>query len=101
MDQSVVQVIVAYVASFVLEWLKKVPWFPVISEQSTKIWKVIVSAVIAACSALAITYAWEPATGTLTLTGLTLSNIGNGLLAFLLSFIAQHIAYEKVIRAPR
>lgn len=98
MDSTTTQIVIAYLMSHVIEWLKKASWFPVVSENSTKFGKWMFSGIMAACSAMAITIAWEPTGGVLTLTGLTLSNVTNGLIAFALSFITQQVVYEKMIK---
>jgi hypothetical protein len=96
--QTLTQIVVGIVFSYGLQWLKKASWFPLLTERSGRYLKVALSAVVAAGSALAISVAWDPA-GVLTISGLTVGNLWAGLQAFLVSFLVQHISYEKLVRA--
>lgn len=98
MDQVQVQVVVGIVASYVMEFLKRQPWFPVLSEHSTDAVKKAFGVLVAAGSALAITFSFDPTLGRLTVDGLTWSNMGHGLLTFFTSLIAQHSAFRLLIR---
>jgi len=98
MDQTTVQVIVGFAASFVLEWLKKAPWFPMLTARADKIIKVGWSALIAAGSALAISFSFDSTLGQLTVTGLTWANFGHGLLAFLVSMLSQQASYRLMLK---
>lgn len=103
MDQLFYQFIVGTVAPFVINWLKRMTWFPVISATSLKWVKVIFAAIVAAGSALAVTFAFDPTLGQLTVSGLTWSNVGHGLAAFIFSLFVQHTTYELVVKpnAPK
>jgi len=98
MDQMQEQVVIGVLASYVLEMLKKAAWFPALTENSTKFIKQLSSVVVAVCSALAITYSYDPALGRLIVDGLTLANMGHGLLVFFTSLIAQHATHTLLIK---
>lgn len=98
MEQYGLQAFVGLLAAFVLQWLKQQHWFPFLNTWSAKWWKIVVSAVVAAASALGISYSYDPTLGRLIIDGLTWSSIGHGLLAFGVSFLSQHLAYEGVAR---
>lgn len=96
-DALSTQVVVGVAVAYVLQWLKRVSWFPVLTEQSTKGWKILLSGILAAGSALAIGFQWNGAAGELLITGLTGAAILNALIAFGVSFISQHASYELLI----
>jgi len=98
MDQMQTQIVIGVLASYVLEMLKRAAWFPTLTENSTKFIKQFFSVVVAACSALAITYSYDPALGRLIIDGLTLSNMGHGVLVFFTSLIAQHTTHTLLIK---
>ena len=98
MDTMTAQVVLGALAAYVLQWLKRASWFPLLTENSTKAWKVLLSGIVAAATALSINFDWASATGTLTISGLTWPHIWNGLIAFGLSFLSQHTSYELLVR---
>ena len=98
MGQTEIQIVVGIVLSFMIQWAKKTPWFPLITERTDKVLKVAFSAVVAAGAALAISFNLDPTLGQLVITGLTWSNVGAGLLAFLKSFLAQQFGYRLLIQ---
>jgi len=98
MEQYGLQAFVGVLAAFILQWLKRQSWFPFLNTWSAKWWKVTVSALVAAASALGITYNYDPTIGRLVVDGLTWASVWNGLLAFGVSFLSQHLAYEGVAR---
>ena len=98
--QTLAQIVVGIIVSYLLQRLKRAPWFPVLTETSTRYVKLGVSAVLAAASALAISVAWDGAAGVLTISGLTVENVLAGAQAFLVSFLSQHLSYEALLRAP-
>ena len=100
-DQVQFQIVIGVLASYGLEWLKRMSWFPVLTEQSTKIVKQLFSVVVAAFSALAITYSFDPTLGRLTIDGLTLTNVGHGFLTFVWSLIAQHGTHTLLIKPTK
>lgn len=98
MEQYGLQAFVGVLAAFILQWLKRQSWFPFLNTWSAKWWKVTVSALVAAASAVGITYSYDPTIGRLVVDGLTWASVWNGLLAFGVSFLSQHLAYEGVAR---
>ncbi len=94
MDQVQLQVVIGVVMSYVIQFLKKTPWCPIITERTDKIVQVAFSALVAAGSALAVSFSYDSTLGQLTVTGLTWANMGHGLLNFLVSLISQQGAYR-------
>ena len=98
MDQVQTQIVLGMLASYGLEWLKRMPWFPLLTEQSTTFIKQLCSVIVAICSALAITYSFDPTLGRLVIDGLTLAHMGHGLLIFFTSLLTQHATYDLLIK---
>jgi len=98
MDQTLVQIVFGYVMTFVLEGLKKARWFPVLTENSLKGVKIAWAWLVAAGSALAVTFTFDPTLGRLTVDGLTWANVKGGLTAFIVSLIAQKITYKIAVK---
>ena len=86
--------------SFVMQFLKKASWFPLLTERMDTILKVAFSALVAAGSALAISFSFDATLGQLIVTGLTWANVGHGLMVFLTSFLSQQFGYRLLI-APK
>jgi hypothetical protein len=99
MDLVPQQVVIGAFMAYVLQWLKKWPPFPVLTEKANRWVKVIFSGVVAAGTVFALEVDYTAVGGILTVAGLTWDNMWNGLLSFGLSFLTQHVTYETVIRA--
>src|SRR3990167_3838847 len=99
MDPVAQQVFVGAFMAYVLQWLKKSSWFPILTEKASRYVKVAFSFLVALGTAFAVDVNYDAVAGVLTLPGLTWLNMWNGLLAFGLSFLTQHATYETVIRA--
>jgi hypothetical protein len=100
MDQYIVQVVIGYVMTFVLEFLKKASWFPVFTDNAMKGVKIATAWVAAACSALAVTWTYDPTLGQVLITGLSWSNIKGGLTAFVVSLMAQKFTWKLAVKEP-
>ena len=92
------QTLLAALVAWLIQQVKMSDRFPAFSEQSSKLAKVVVSFVAALASALAVTYTWDAATGTLMITGLTLTNMAHGTVTFLYSWLVQHGVYEGILK---
>jgi hypothetical protein len=98
MEQIKWQMMLGMVVPWVLQLLKKLPWFPLLTEHSERWVKIAWSAIIAAGSAFALSFAYDPTLGRMTIDGLTWANMGNGLLAFLTSMFAQEGSYSLFVK---
>lgn len=98
MGELQIQTIVAWVASYLIEFLKHQAWFPVLEANATKFVKIVFSALVAAGSALAITFSFDPTLGRLTIDGLTWTHMMSGLGAFLWSLFMQHGYYHLLVK---
>ena len=98
MNKLQTQIVVAMAMSYVLQWLKRSKWFPLLTERSDRIIKVVWSALVAAGGAVAVTFAFDPTLGQLTVTGLDWQHMWNGLVAFLTSMLSQEAAYRGLVK---
>jgi len=95
------QVIYAAVTAWVIERLKRASWFPVVTQQTERVNKVL-AAVFAALGTVGILVAhtWEPTSHTLTITiaGLTAMNV----VTFAWNFLGQYVltkgAYHLAVK---
>lgn len=98
MNKLQTQIVVAMAMSYLLQWLKRSKFFPLLTERSDKIIKVVWSALVAAGGAVAVTFAFDPTLGQLTVTGLDWTHLWNGLVAFLTSMLSQEAAYRGLVK---
>jgi hypothetical protein len=94
-----VQIVVGYMATIVMQYLKRASWFPWLNGWSAGWYKVLVSGVVAAISAAGISYTFDPAIGQLTVIGLTWTGVWHALVAFGVSFATQHLVYAGVVKS--
>lgn len=99
-DPVVSQILLGTLVAYIFQWLKKAPWFPVLTEQSTKLWKFTLSCLVAVMSALGLGYSFDPVAGTILITGVSAASMWNALVAFGVSLLSQHGAYEMLINKP-
>lgn len=93
-EQIIWQVVAGVIIPFVLQWLKGRSWFPFLNQWSSTGWKVTLSVITAVFTALGLSYAFDPVVGRLVIDGLTFANMGQALLAFLLSIGTQQATYS-------
>jgi hypothetical protein len=98
MNKLQTQIVVAMAMSYVLQWLKRSKYFPLLTERSDRIIKVVWSALVAAGGAVAVTFAFDPTLGQLTVTGLDWTHMWHGFVAFLTSMLSQEAAYRTMIK---
>ena len=82
MDTMQVQVVLGALFAYLLQWLKGLSWFPLLTEQSTKFVKVMWSVILAVFTALGLSYAYDPTTGVLAIGGLTWAHVWQSLMTF-------------------
>lgn len=87
----------AFLVSSLFEWLKRKPWFGLVSEQTT--WGVqrVLGIVIAVATAAGIHFGFDAATGTLTVTGLEVHMIGDAVVQYVL----QELVYRNGVKNYR
>jgi hypothetical protein len=92
------QTLLAALVAWLIQRVKMSDRFPAFSEQSGKLAKVVVSAVLAAGSVLALEFTFDATAGTFIVTGLTLTNMSHGIMAFAYSWLLQHGVYEGILK---
>lgn len=91
------QLTLGVIVSYVIEWLKtsnRVPWLHDYSDRLNR----IVSAVLAIVASLGIQYTYDATTGTLVLSGLTLSSLVPVAWEAIKQFVANEVAYKVVVK---
>jgi hypothetical protein len=100
MDSLIVnQISSAAVVVFLLEFLKKQPWFTWLTEESTKKVKMAFSVVFGALAVAGIGYSFNADAGALTITGLTFTGIVTALWEVAKQFVWQKAIY-KLVKKP-
>ena len=97
MDSTISQLTVSAVVVWIIEKLKGASWFPVFTPQSSERVKQVIGA-IAALTAVGITYTYNPTLGILTISGLTISSVGQFAWAWTQNFVSQQILYHGVVK---
>jgi hypothetical protein len=91
------QVGIALIVPFVLQWLKKTPFVPWINERTD--WVVrLLSMAVAVASSVGIIVTWDPAAGSLLITGINVQAIANLLFQSWAHFKGQEIVYRTAIK---
>jgi len=95
------QVAVAYAASSLMEWLKHKPWFPLMQTHSAQLNRAF-SMIVAFFTAIGVHLIsdWRSTEGTLviTVTGLTIANVGHGILAFIQQYALQQGLWKVLVK---
>jgi hypothetical protein len=90
--------ILSIASAWLMEKLKLASWFPGLTPESTASVQKLFSAVVAILTAVGVTITYDATVGTLMITGLTLSNIGQIGLLSAQNFLTQHMWYHGVIK---
>lgn len=80
-----------------IQWLKGKSWFPFASADNAQLNRAT-SFIFALITAVGIHYSFDPDLGTLTITGLTLSNLLHTGWATLQQYAVQQVSYKKLIK---
>lgn len=99
MDELQSQLTLALLVPFILQWLKRSSWFPVLTMETSKL-NAIVASIIAVAGGVGIAFTYNAQSGVLTVTGLTLASIWNALQHSILQFMMQHTVYRVAIAPP-
>lgn len=92
--QTLDQVTVGAVVAFVLEYLKKTPWFPWLSEDTSKRAKVVISSAVALATSLGIDASWHGWTLTVDFTA-----VPAHLYAWMQAWAVQHGTYHAIVKS--
>lgn len=91
------QVGIAIIVPFVLQWLKNAAWFPWLTRHTDGLVRLL-SLAVAFASSVGIIVSWDPAAGSLLITGLHLQAIGALVFQAWAHFKGQEIVYRTAIK---
>ena len=98
MEQQVLsQVVVAWLVTQAVQWLKRASGLPWISAKTDTLNK-IVGIVLAFFASLGIMFQFDPQAGTLLVTGLTASTILAGIWTWVQQVVLQQIIYHGAVK---
>jgi len=87
------QVAVAGASVAVINWLKASPYFPSITQEKANLLRIL-AVITSGIGTLGITYTWDPAAHSLTLTGLSIAGAFTAFIAWAKSFLFQEVTYQ-------
>jgi hypothetical protein len=91
-----------FTLSAILVWLmqklKEAPWFPVWTAKTQLNVQRAYAAVVAALGAVAINVSFDATAGVLTVTGLTVANVGGSVWSWVQSFVMQQGWYHGIFK---
>jgi hypothetical protein len=91
------QIGAAGVAVYIIEWLKAQPRLKWITASTDRLNRLL-SALLAALATVGIQTQFDPASGTLTITGLSLASILSLLWSWLVQFVLQELVYKGAVK---
>ena len=100
MDQNVLgsQVAISAIIVWIIQRLKAAKWIPQMSQRTDAINRGA-SAVCALLAAAGITWSFSVSTGTLTVTGLTISNVLQIVWTAVQQFVFQEVVYRSSVKS--
>lgn len=93
------QALLAMAIPNVIQWLKGTSWFPFANFSGGSINRVF-SWTIAAATGLGIAFKYDPAVGSVLITGLTIAGITHGLGHVVFQLLANHYVYKTIVAPP-
>lgn len=94
------QVVINAIAVFVIQHVKESKWFPWLTVETSKLNRIAAIA-IAGLATLGVNYSFDHTTGTLMITGLTLTGIGTALWNWIVSFVSQQIIFKATVSTKK
>ena len=89
-------IIFGLIVSHLMEWLKDTPLVPWVRKVGQPRVKAIIAAAFSFCAALGIGYSYDAGNGTLTLTGLTLEQVGQAGMSWATTWATAQSWYKGV-----
>lgn len=89
--------VLAMMVTTVFEWLKRQPWFNLVSEKTVWGWQRVVGIVLAFAQAVGVHFAYDASTGTFTATGLTMDLMWDAARSYLI----QEFFYRNGVKNYR
>ncbi len=90
------QITLGAVASWVLQALKNSSWFPLLSEESSKVAKIAWGVVASICAITGLTYVYDATAHTLLIQNFGLGLVANAVWHWLTQFVMQEGWYQVV-----
>ncbi len=95
------QIVLGAVFSYLLQILKKVSWFPILTEESAKAVKVFFAALTSVCAVTGLTYVYSPTAHTVLISNFSLALVGHALWQWATQFVMQEGWYQLVFNKPK
>jgi hypothetical protein len=83
-----------------LEFLKAAPWFPFVQPHARRLNR-IMAVLVAIATSIGVSWSFNQEAGTLTITGLRLTEILPLAAQAVANFVTQEVVYRTAIRAPK
>jgi len=99
MEELQSQITLAVLVPYILQWLKGQTWFPLVGFNSGGMNR-FVAAVVAIIGGFGLATHFDGAGGVLTISGLTIPNVWQGILHSAQQFLMQHAVYKTAIAPP-
>lgn len=96
-DPFAAQVTTSAVVVYVLQWLKKQQWFPLVQMKGAQRLNRIAAVIAAGMSAAGLHATFDHNAGVLTITGLTAVSIVTALWSWLKAFAIQEVIYQGAV----
>ena len=91
------QLAVAYATSTAIKWLKYQSWFPLMQQEAAVLNRIF-AALVAFIAGVGIHYTFDATSGTMVITGLTVSGIFHGLWAWFEQFAIQQGVFKVIVQ---
>lgn len=97
MTGSIVSIVIGLLTPFVLEWLKREPWVPILQLHGGWI-NAVLAAAVAVGQVVGVSFAFDEAAHTLTVSGLDWLSVATLGATFGLTWLGQQLVYVRVVR---
>lgn len=95
------QVVLGAVFSYLLQILKKVSWFPILTAESAKAVKVFFAMLTSLCAVTGLTYVFDPVAHTVLISNFSLALVGHAIWQWATQFVMQEGWYQLVFNKPK
>jgi len=95
------QIVLGAVFSYLLQMLKKVSWFPILTEESAKAIKIFFASLTSLCAVTGLTYVYNPIAHTVLISNFSLALVGHAVWQWATQFVMQEGWYQLVFNKPK
>ncbi len=95
-EQIVTQVVLSAIAAQLMEFAKRSPWVPWITQHSKWV-NTLTASLLAAFTAAGMHFNYESTAGVITITGVTLISVLHFLWEWVQSFVFQHLIFKAAV----